>query len=274
MKFKVKPIQYTPELSKLSIKKRIHNIASFSRINRADLEFLNKERKMLLYETTLGEQIYIKYPGKESVSNITEKIRPWDFKPIAYDKNGRQLEDITFKNIWDDLSKLKSDNPQNVPLLSSILFRLSLMELTEEVTENYKVEEIGLNGRKINTTFEELNWYKIKIEKSLLEHLNSSFGLIRGLSLEAYLYLNDLLCQNEDCKYYYLDVELNLLDWNKNKGRKNTYSTHLSVLAYLENLLTFTQIMDKFQRGRGVAPLELKNILRLTGNLIYTKNDD
>jgi hypothetical protein len=274
MQFKVTSLQYTSELNKISIKRRIHNVLSFSRINRVGLKLAEKERKMLLYETTFGEKIYIKYPGKESESNLSEKIRPWDFKPVAFDKNGKQLADITFKNIWDDLSQLKNNNPQSLALLSSIFFRLALMELTEEVTEEYNVEEFDANGKNIQTTIEELNWYKIRIEKSLLNHLNSTFGLIRGLSLEAYIYLNDLLCQNEDCKYYYLDVELNSVDWNIKKGRRNTYLTHLSVLAYLENMLTFTQIMDKFQRGRGVAPLELKYIPKLTGNLIYTKNDD
>ena len=77
-----------------------------------------------------------------------------------------------------------------------------------------------------------ISWYKPNFNLSDLNNIQMVIGKIRGVSLEAYLFLNDLLAQNEDCKYYYRDVELNGGAWDYRRGRRNTLSSHISVIAF------------------------------------------
>lgn len=63
---------------------------------------------------------------------------------------------------------------------------------------------------------------------------------IREASIEAYLYYNDLLVQNEECKYYYRDiVENDEKKWNNTTGRQNTLRTHISVISFLKGEIIF-----------------------------------
>jgi hypothetical protein len=93
----------------------------------------------------------------------------------------------------------------------------------------------------------------------------------RDVSLEGYLLYNDLLVQNEDCKYYYRDTVDKGKDWNFKTGRINTLLSHISVIEYLQGSITFSEIMMRFQRGMGVAPLPFKNLDAITGGIITTK---
>ena len=79
---------------------------------------------------------------------------------------------------------------------------------------------------------------------------------------------NDLLVQNEDCKYYYRDTYEKEVEWNSAIGRRNTLLTHLSVIEYIQGSVKFSAIMNRFQRGRGVAPIKLGSISSITGGII------
>ena len=90
----------------------------------------------------------------------------------------------------------------------------------------------------------------------------------RDVSLEAYLIYNDLLVQNEDCKYFYRDTKIKKDTWNSNSGRYNTLLSHISVIEYLQGRISFSEIMTRFQRGMGVAPIRLGDISDITQNII------
>ncbi|GAA0115356.1 hypothetical protein [Clostridium senegalense] len=44
--------------------------------------------------------------------------------------------------------------------------------------------------------------------------------------------------------------------------------THISVIEFLQGNMKFSQIMNKFQRGRGVAPATQKSLYKASNGLI------
>ncbi len=75
-------------LKQEGIAKREYNINSFANLDRKGLGRNHFERRLLLYTTRGNEQIYIQYPGKETLGTDPEKIRPWDFRPKAIREDG------------------------------------------------------------------------------------------------------------------------------------------------------------------------------------------
>ena len=120
-----------------------------------------------------------------------------------------------------------------------------------------------MNNGEVDITF-----YSPIFNPEIISSLQSEIGYIRGASLEAYLLYNDLLVQNEDCKYYYRDTFEKNIKWNSTIGRRNTLLTHLSVIEYIQGNVKFSAIMNRFQRGRGVAPITLGSISSITGGII------
>lgn len=118
---------------------------------------------------------------------------------------------------------------------------------------------------------EKIEWFKYKPEIRYINSLNNSIGTIGGVSVEGYLYYNDLLAQNEDCKYYYRDVVENGGEWNPKSGRRNTLLTHISVISFLLGNMKFSEIMDHFQHYKGVAPISEKNISIVTNGFVEIK---
>lgn len=254
----------------IGVERRLYNIESFSKLDKTGLEFDKIERKILLYKSSIGEKVFIQYPGKESKGNEFAKIRPWDFRPKLERLDGTIMDDLSFKNIWDDLIELEEVNKEVLEVLSSVFFRLSLMKDTILIKGNYEYQDFNKGTNIVVNSGEiQLEWHRVKIQHDVLEYLNSKINDIQGVSIEAYIYYNDLLCQNEDCKYFYRDLIVNEKDkWSDSVGRKNTYWTHLSIISFIKGLNSFTQIMDKFQRGRGVAPITLKELEDVTGGTI------
>ena len=118
-------------------------------------------------------------------------------------------------------------------------------------------------------------WYKPNFSENLLNYLESSLGKIRDVSLEAYLFYNDLLVQNEDCKYYYRNkTETPDKPWNSKNGRLNTMLSHLSVIEYLQGKISFSAITMRFQRGMGVAPISIKEVEDVTNGIIKKKTGE
>lgn len=261
--------RYNAVVSSRGVSLRIQNILSFSNLDRDGFEYDVKERRLLLYTTKIGEKIYIQYPGKESKDIDADKIRPWDLRPKLVDKDGNWMKDLSFKDIWDDIVELQKIDKESLSILAAIFYRLSMMLDTEKVTEHYEYEDIEKrSNRIINSGTLKMEWYKVKLSDEVLSFLEEKIGSIRGFSIEAYIYYNDLLCQNEDCKYYFRDTYIKSQNWNSNIGRKNTYWTHMSIIGYLQGHIRFTQLMDMFQRGMGVAPIALRDIPLVTSNII------
>lgn len=135
------------------------------------------------------------------------------------------------------------------------------------LTKNdYKYEDINSSGKIIKKGVLPFQYYKPVFLEKVLSQLSSITP--RDVSLEAYLIYNDLLVQNEDCKYFYRDTKIKKDTWNSNSGRYNTLLSHISVIEYLQGRISFSEIMTRFQRGMGVAPIRLGDISDITQNII------
>ena len=252
--------------------RRLFNIKSFSELDRnKPLEYGKIERLLLLHTTHNNEKIYIKFPGKESAREKNK--RPLDFRPVSLSSAGTWSKDLSFGDIWDDITRMHNKDHKALCKLAALFFRMAYMvdyELVEESLE-YKDIEISSN-REIGSGNIVFKWYKPVFFPELLKYLEKKLGKIRNASLESYLFYNDLLVQNEDCKYYYRNqTEENGKPWNSNNGRLNTILSHLSVIEYLQGKLTFSEITMRFQRGMGVAPMPIKEIESVTNGIIRKK---
>lgn len=261
---------HTRYTNSLSIHKREHNVQAFSLLQRDGLAFGIKERRLLIHTTSAGEKIFIQYPGKETVSSNPDKIRPWDFRPKLQLISGEFMRDLSFPDIWDDLSTMRNTDANILAVLASLFFRMAFMEGYVATSLNdLPYEDISpSDGGVIDSGRLSFSFMIPSFPLSLLDEMQRVTGLIRGASLEAYLLYNDLLVQNEDCKYYYRDVIQNNKVWNSKIGRHNTLLSHISVIEFWQGKITFSQIMQRFQRGMGVAPVSVGRIPDITNNII------
>ncbi len=259
-------MEYNKDVKKDAIEKRKFNIAQFSELDKKGLKFQDIERKLLLHTTKNGEKVFIQYPGKETISSNSEKVRPWDFRPKLQLSNGTYIKDLSFPDIWDDLTDIHSSDKTLLSILAGIFFRMAVMYDYSMTENSYKYEDINSSGKIIKKGVLPFQYYKPVFSKKVLSQLSSITP--RGVSLEAYLIYNDLLVQNEDCKYFYRDTKIKKDTWNSNSGRYNTLLSHISVIEYLQGRLSFSEIMTRFQRGMGVAPIRLGDISNITQNII------
>ena len=258
---------------KLALDKQLVNVKAFSELDKAGLEHGVKERRLLLYTTEFGEKIYIQYPGKETKNTNDLKIRPWDFRPKVLNSNGEWMKDQSFKDIWDEIDKLNELDDSYLSLIATLFLRCSMLLDTKLVEEEYYYEDINPETdvilEKGKITFK---WYKLTLNEECLQYISKKVPQMGGnFSTKSYLIMNDLLCQNEDCKYYYRDKIVKNEEWKGKIGRHNTYRTHASIINYLEGHLSFSQIMDMFQRGMGVAPLPDSKVEEATEGLVKKK---
>ena len=259
-------IEYSKELKAKSDEKKLFNIETFSHLDTSGLRYGTMERRILMKEFSTGEKLYIQYPGKETVRAI--KPRPWDFRPKLILANGDWLKDLSFKDIWDDLYDFK-DMSIDMSYVATIFFRIAYMLDTRQVTKTLRYEDLDMStGDVINEGDIELSWYEYDVADELVNGFHISPDAIRGCSVPAYLAYNDYLAQNEDCKYYYRAVYERNEKWKSDTGRRNTLLTHMSVIAFIENKLKFTEITDMFQRGMGVASLPAKYWNDVTGGRV------
>ncbi|GHV19235.1 hypothetical protein FACS189425_09650 [Clostridia bacterium] len=265
-------MSYDRSTTKNALEARNFNMAAFSALSRDGLGFGVLERRLVLHTTALGEQVSIQYPGKESKNATADKIRPWDFRPKLMLPTGEFVKDLSFADIWDDLSELHNADKYILVVLAAVFYRMSVMVDHKKVTENYPYADYNLPSlsAKQNGSVS-LSWYKYELQSHILSELSGRIGKLRGASLEAYLLYNDLLVQNEDCKYYYRDKVLRGETWDSKIGRKNTLLSHLSIIEYLKGEIKFSEIMNRFQRGRGVASMPMGRIESVTGRIIKKK---
>lgn len=262
-------MKYNNQILEIGKARREENIKDFSALSRDGLEFGKTERMLLLHTTQDKEKIYIQYPGKETKNSKTERIRPWDFRPKVQLADGTFMKDLTFAEIWDDISEIQKTDKNALAVLASILFKMAFMAEHEKANGEYYYKDIDIQeNAAVYTDKIKFSWYKPNFNLNELDNIQKVIGKIRGVSLEAYLLFNDLLAQNEDCKYYYRDVKLKGEKWNHNVGRRNTLLSHVSVIAYLQGKITFSQIMSRFQAGSGVAPCKINEISEITNGII------
>lgn len=267
--FKSVKLEYSSSIKHEALRRRLHNIKSFSELSREGLVFGQKERMLLLYETAMCEKIFIQYPGKESVASSEEKIRPWDFRPKLQLSDGTYMKDLSFADIWDDIAEMRDCDDNALAVLAAVFFHMSLMVGYKQQNQECEFTDCRLpemnplgSGKLL------LNWFRINLPEDILDYLNEKAYRIRNASIEAYLVYNDLLVQNEDCKYFYKDTYVNRVEWNNKVGRNNTMLSHISVIEYLEGRIKFSEIMGRFQRGMGVAPIPVSRVSDVTKGLI------
>lgn len=258
-------IEYSNAMRNESKDKKLFNINCFSRLDRTGLKFGETERRILMHEYPTGEKLYIQFPGKESARPVNS--RPWDFRPKLQLADGSWLSDLSFKDVWDDLYALKDTNV-DMGYIAMIFFRIAYMLDSELVTKELEYEDLGPDNDVIATGKIKMEWYNYNPDPELLNHLNIPTQVLRGCSLLPYLAYNDFLAQNEDCKYFYRSKYEKYEEWDGLTGRRNTLLTHMSIIAFIEGYLRFTEMMDMFQRGRGVAPLSPKLWESVTGGLV------
>ena len=248
-----------------AVEKKLYNIKAFSSLSKTGLKFGSIERRLLMKEFPTGEKLYIQYPGKESARD--KSPRPWDFRPKMQLPNGEWLKDLSFKDVWDDLYSLRDVN-SDLSYIATLFCRIAYMLDTKLTKRTLRYEDIDQDGNVVNTGEITLSWYEYDPQQDIIEGAYISAEALRGVSLLPCLAYNDYLAQNEDCKYYYRDEVENNKKWDGKIGRKNTLLTHVAVIAFMKDKISFSHIMDMFQRGRGVAPIQEKYLEELTGGRI------
>lgn len=257
------------DVAKNAQTKRLYNVKALSALDRTGLGFGVTERKLLIHTSSDGEKVYIQYPGKETRNSDSTKVRPWDFRPRLFSPTGEQMKDLSFGDIWDDLATLHGIDKTLLSELAAIFYRMASMVDCNQTVREYDYEDVDVaSGNIVNTGKITLDWYEYNPSEAILGAITSKIPSIRNASLFAYLIYNYLLVQNEDCKYYYRDVIVNTGEWKLGKALNNTLLSHISVIEFLKDEITFSQIMTRFQRGMGIAKPTNASIEIATGGII------
>jgi len=255
---------------KIAQDKQLVNIEAFKNLDRKGLEAQVLERRLHLYTTEFGEKVYIQYPGLESKVN-GERVKPWDFRPEVQNKEGEWMKNQSFSDIWNEIDKFSRVDDSYLSLIAALFIRCSFLLDTKYVEEDYNYEDIDKTTNKIvNRGKIRLKWYKLTLDEECIDYLSKKIKKVAGnFSMKSFLLMNDLLCQNEDCKYYYRDKIQKHGEWNPKVGRHNTYRTHVSIINYHKGNYTFSKIMGMFRTG--VAPITDKNINDATDGIVKKK---
>lgn len=260
-----------------SSSKRIANIQWIANLPRDELAFQNRTKQLLITKTAKDEEVFIQYPGKES-ARIDDRCRPWDFFPRIR-KESEFGAGLDFKAIWDilfeGLQPLTGKNTVWGAILATIFYRMAFMNdhVIAGQSVQTKIREVSYNyaGSEsvLNETIEQIGpWYRYSPSKDIVDSITGIVPLWGGMSFEAFLHYNDLLAWNEDCKYYYRMQQTKPGTWIRETGRVNTLLTHLSIIGYVLGEVRFSEVCVKFARGKGVAPANREEILRVCGGYV------
>ncbi len=254
-----------------SYKRRVANIEWIENLDRSHLEYGNRERQLLIHETSSSEKFFIQYPGKES-SRKGDAERPWDFRPRAYvEKSLSWLSDMSFRDIWDIMNEnfkkiIDSNKIEVFEIIVILLYRMAFM-IDYLKLDNFNTKYVDLYIDKdiekeiINKgSVNQKSFYKYNPDERILNYLeNKCHTIWGGLSLEGFLYYNELLMWNEDCKYYYRDIIKKKKSWNGKVGRVNNALTHISIIGFLLGFITFSKVCSNLSR-QGVSPISNKDL--------------
>ncbi len=243
---------------------KLENIQSFNDLSRTNLEYGIMEKRILLYETACGEKVYMQFPGSESVR--ATNAYPLDARPVLQKRDGSFSADMDFKKIWDVIDRIGQAHPVDIDILATIFLRVAYMLEYEHHDEDYPCETIDIiSGRIVSNSTQHLVWNALSLDSDVLETISDRFGTIGDISLESFLYYNDLLAQNEDCKYYFRKGE----NWklSDGAGRINNCLSHLTVISHIRGKIGISKLIDSFQRT-GVAPLPQSRLSEACGDLV------
>lgn len=246
--------------------RRVRNIVWISRLSRIGLDFGTKEKEIQIHTTRQNEQIFIRYPGKESKG---AEVRPWDFKPIVIVPDIGIVPNLSFGDIWGELFDIliplvDTNDKSPAVVLARLLFRMAYMYDHVEyhpTTARY----LDMNPSKEPAIIEVSEQFpamlKYEPPYQVIEWLSKRISGVSCMSIEAFLLYNDLLAWNEDCKYFYRDSAINP---NKKSvgatGRLNTLKTHINFIGVITKDTNLATVLQRASSQRGVSPASNKEI--------------
>ncbi len=271
-----------------TMKPRLSNIQWIRNLPRKGLSYQKKERQLLIHTTDIGEKIFIQYPGKESRKFIkngkTRKrtaIRPWDFRPILYtSRNDDRHEDMSFGMMWatifETADRIRGKNKKEIlRTFGTLLYRMAFM-LDHVKVETFKTVERDVKYRKSG----KINYsngrekklpmlFKYKPNKEVLNYIAEECPRWGEMSLEGFLFYNELLVWNEDCKYYYRNYHVRKdAKWIGSTGRVNTLLSHIRIFGYMLGDVPLSDIFDGFARQRGMSPASNDEVIQICRGFI------
>lgn len=269
---------------------RLSNIKWIKKLSRKGLSYEKKERQLLMHTTSAGEKIFIQYPGKESRTHKKNgkkrkntAIRPWDFRPILYlPGNIEPHEDMSFGAMWATIfktaDKVGGKNKKEIlRMFATLLYRMAFMldrvELKSFKTQirdvTYKKNGKTKFSRKVGKTLPRL--FQYKPNKQVLDCIADKCPRWGEMSFEGFLFYNELLAWNEDCKYYYRNYHIREgKKWISTTGRVNTLLTHIRILGYMLKEVPLSDIFDGFARQQGISPASKDEVFQICRYFIKT----
>lgn len=250
-------------------KKRQFNIDFIASLDREGLQYGNKERLMLIYESPSGQKVYIQYPGKESRREGRE-ARPWDFRPKVQLSSGQFLEDYDFGKIWFSVEKLSVDgdiSEEELLLIAILFYRLAFMTNHKKTDGEFRfITKDILNKEILEENYSRCSLFLPNLDEiaPALNYLNGFVETIcGGMTFDTFIMFNDLLALNEDAKYYYrLKHVKEKNGWIGDVGRINNLLTFISIIGLITKKIHLSPFLQQMQFG--VSPARralLKDIL-------------
>lgn len=267
-----------------STQSRLVNICWIENLSRKGLSYDKKERQLLMYTTQSKEKIFIQYPGKESrgyTKNGIERkktaIRPWDFRPRLYSPGNKEPHtDMSFGAMWatifETANKITGSNRKEIlRVFATLLYRMAFMLDhtkvdvfdTQERDVIYKKDDSYRFSAEKENRFPGL--FKYNPDRQVLAYVAKNCPRWGEMSLEAFLFYNELLVWNEDCKYHYKEQ---VKDTNWQRGRVNTLLSHIRILGYMLGKVLLSDIFDGFARQQGISPASKEEVIRICGDFI------
>lgn len=267
---------------------RMANIRWIEDLSREELSYEKKERQLLMNTTQLGERVFIQYPGKESrkyTKNGKERketaIRRWDFRPELYHpETNKRHKNMSFADFWATVFEraeelIKTNKEEVLRVFATLLYRMAFM-LDHIKLETFNTQERDViyerdEEPRFSTEREkELpGLFKYKPNRQVLDCITKACPRWGEMSLEAFLFYNELLVWNEDCKYYYRNYHIRGDEtWIASTGRVNTLLTHIRILGYILGDVPLAAIFNDFSNQRGVSAASNDEVIRICGGFI------
>ena len=258
---------------RIAREKRLHNINSFLSINREGLQYNLLERRIHLYSTLAGETIFLQMPGKESAKSNKAPM-PKDFRPKLQCADDSMMLDASFAFIWDILENIGKQRNRDLSFIAAIIFRMAYMYEYLQTREHHQCQFVKIDDGEIldirNADSIDLNWYQLTLTNDVWYSLNDRIGNIpitnnQNISFEAFIKYLDILLLNEDCKYYYRNVNIKGNPaYSLNNGRIPTCKANLAIIEFFKGQSRLSALLNK----HGMPPFSSSKYSDVTDGIV------